>query len=137
MIERDVLQYLITVPALVSKLGNLNKIYVIQAESTTKMPWLIIEPAGNGSRKKITATTMEETSTVRITVDISPAQMYSGREIIELALRAMENYRGDMMGAKDAVVTCSPIRGWASYTGSIYRWQFEARVKFTEPYQEP
>lgn len=137
MIEKDVMSYLQTVTALTTKLGSANKIYVIQADSTATMPWLIIEPAGNGTRKKITVNKMEEVSTIRITVDVSPAKMLSGREIIKLAMTAMENYRGDMGDADDVVVSCGAIRGWASYTGSIYRWQFEARMKFTEPYTEP
>lgn len=143
MIEKELLIYLqsptiVPCKALTTKLGGIGKIFVLQVpttDSTTKMPWLVIEPTG-GTRTKISATKVEEVNNVRVSVDCGPAQMVLGRECSDLAKKAVENYRGNMGGASDIMVTCSAVSGWPGLNG-CYRWQFTARCQWTEAYSEP
>jgi hypothetical protein len=143
VIEKELLTYLqkTTIPsckALTTKLGGIGKIFVLQVpttDTTTKMPWLIIEPTG-GTRTKISASKVEEVNNVRISVDCGPAQMVLGRESADLAKKAVENYRGTIGGATDIIVTCSAVSGWPGLNG-CYRWQFTARCQWTETCSEP
>ena len=142
MIERDILFYLQSTASLVDKLGGISKIYAIQAPQDADgepvlMPWLIVEPAGGPTREKINATTMQERQTLRISVDADSANFLSAREAIDIAHGLLENYRGTLVTARDATVSCSPIRGWAGYKANTYRWQFDAIVEFLEDYTEP
>lgn len=142
MIERDVLFYLQNSTALTDKIGGISKIYAIQVpqESDSEpilMPWMIVEPAGGPNRKKINATTMQERSTLRVSVDSDSANFLTAREAIEIAHDLLENYRGTLATARDATVVCSPIRGWAGYKANTYRWQFDAVIEFLEDYTEP
>jgi hypothetical protein len=143
VIEKELLIYLqsttITVcKNLANKLGGIGKIFVLQVpttDTTTKMPWLIIEPTG-GSRDKISPSKVEEVNNVRISVDCGPSQMVLGRDCIELAKKAVENYRGLLESANDISITCSAISGWPGLNG-CYRWQFVARCQWIETYTEP
>ena len=146
MIEKVLLTYLqsttITVcKNLTTKLGGIGKIFVVQVptyDSTTKMPWLVIEPTG-GTRERIGASKIEEVNSVRISVDAGATQLVLGRECAELAKKAVENYRGNLNGtggATDIIITCSAITGFPGLNG-CYRWQFSARCQWTEVYSKP
>jgi len=143
VIEKELLTYLqsttITVcKNLTTKLGGIGKIFVVQVptyDSTTKMPWLVLEPTG-GTRERIGASKVEEVNNVRISVDNGATQMAPGRECIELAKKAVENYRGNLNGASDISITCSAITGFPGLNG-CYRWQFTARCQWTETYSRP
>ena len=143
MIEKELLTYLqtSTIPvckAVTDKQGGIGKIFVVQVptyDSTTKMPWLVIEPTG-GTRERLGASNIEEVNNVRIGLDAGPTQMVLGRECIELAKKAIENYRGNLNGASDIIVTCSAITGFPGLNG-CYRWQFNARCQWTEVYYQP
>ena len=141
MIERDILFYLQSSVTLTSLLGGVSKIFPILVpdqvdDAKVLMPWLVIEPAG-GTRKKINATTMQERTTVRISVDADAGYLATSRDAVETAHLLLENYRGVLTTARDVVITCSPIRGWAGYSAGTYRWQFDAIVEFLEDYVEP
>lgn len=143
MIEKELLIYLqtTTIPrcaALITKIGGIGKIFVVQVpttDSTTKMPWLVIEPT-SGPREKISPTKIEEVNSVRISIDCGPAQMVLGRECAELAKAAIENFRGKLGNADDINITCSAVSGWPGLNG-CYRWQFVARCQWVETYSEP
>jgi hypothetical protein len=91
------------------------------------MPYMVVENS-EGPREIIAANTTEETANLRITVDCGPTQMYKGSNLIEAALRAMENYRGNMGNAKDVWCECSSIRGWSGTSGA-FRFQFTAKIE--------
>lgn len=133
MILKDVLIYLRNNTALATVMDN--RIYSIQAPSSVKMPYLIIEPT-SGMRESIVFNVTGGKAWFRITVDVGPTDEVNGYTMIWTALRALENYRGDMGDTKDVVVTCGEPRGWAGI-GGAYRYQFEAYFEYTEDRQTP
>jgi hypothetical protein len=134
MIEKDILLYLQGYTALTTLIGN--KMYIVQAPSTSvQMPWLIIENTA-GQRNKIAQNLMEEIAYCRVSVDCGPAQAVAGRNIIEVAKTALENFRGLLNSANDAHVVCGSVRGWAGI-GGAYRYQFDATIRFTEVHHQP
>jgi hypothetical protein len=138
MIAQDVRTYLCTVSGIVSlfsPVATISGIFVIQAPTGALMPYMVVENS-EGPREIIALNTTEETANLRITVDCGPTQMYKGSNLIEAALRAMENYRGNMGNAKDVWCECSSIRGWAG-TAGCYRYQFTARVLHTMAVNRP
>ena len=141
MIEQDVKNYLCTVSGFASAFGktqsyvSVSGIFIIQAKTGTLMPYVIVENS-EGTRVKAGAVKTDETDFVRITVDAGPAQLYKGRNIVQVAFDALENYRGIMGGAKDVICACSPIRGWAG-TGGAYRYQFTANIRHLETKNDP
>lgn len=136
MIDRDIVYYLQTITPLTTLLGGASKVFPIQATVGTLMPWLVVESAG-GIREKINATDIEETSTIRITLDCSTAQIGTGRSAIEAAKAALEQYRGQFSVAQDVYIRCGAIRGWAGYSAGTYRWQFDAMVRYVEQFTRP
>lgn len=133
MIELDLLSYLRAQTTITSLVGD--NIYLIQAPTDKKMPWLVLE-VSSGLRKRITNTYTEETSFVRLTVDAGPSQTVLGRQIIEAALRAIENYRGLLGTSNDVNIECGAIRSWAGYS-EVNRFQFDATIRFIETTQYP
>ena len=130
MIEQDVRTYLCTVSGIIaqfSPISTISGIYLVQAPTGSKMPYMVVENS-EGPRNIIASDTTEETAYVRITVDSGPSQMYKGRNIAEEALKALENYRGDMGNAQDVTCECSSVRGWAG-TGGTYRYSFTATIR--------
>jgi len=132
MIEDDVRTYLCTVSGIIAQfapIATISGIYIIQAPTGAKMPYVVIENT-EGPREIIAANTTEETNFVRITVDSGSLQLYKGRDIAKAILVALENYRGKMGESTDLVCTCSSIRGWAG-SGGAYRRQLTATIKHT------
>ena len=111
------------------------RIFPLQAPSSVEMPFMIVEPT-SGMRESIVFGTTGGTAWFRITVDVGPTDQVAGYNMIWTALRALENYRGDMGNTKDTVVTCGEPRGWAGI-GGAYRYQFEVRIEYTEDRQTP
>ncbi len=143
MIERDFLHYYQADATLVSLLGGRERIQVVQAPSTLQMPFLLIAPSG-GTRYNITPSFTEETNSVRITLDTDQMQFLKGRQAIERALAITENFRGFMDNptafpdcAQDISIYCSPIRAWEGYKAGVFRFQFDATVRFLEPRRYP
>ena len=130
VIERDLLEYLQADVTLTTALGGVQKICVIQAQALLKMPYLTIEPTP-GTRVRIGANKIEEVVSVRISLDYGPLQIASGRAAIERAKYLIENYRGNLNGANDILITCGGIGSWAGLAG-CNRSQFTALCKFTE-----
>jgi hypothetical protein len=135
MIEADLLQYLQGNTALVTTLGGVKQICVIQAPATLKMPYATIEPIP-GSRKQMGASKIEEITMVRISLDCELAKLMTGRTAINMIKALVENYRGDMNGADDLHITCSSIGGWSGLLG-MYRFQFTATCRFVESLVKP
>lgn len=139
MIEQDVFVYYKESPTLSGIMGGTENVYLIQAPSTTiditKMPWVVIEKT-SGSRTKVSQSKIEEVAYLRITVDAGPGQMFKGASVIKECGRLMENYRGALQTAVDVESTISAIRSWAGFSGT-YRYQFDATVRYTEPYSRP
>jgi hypothetical protein len=138
MIAQDVRNYLCTVSGLVSlfsPVATISGIFVIQAPTGALMPYMVVENS-EGPREIIAANTTEETANLRITVDVGPTQMFKGSNLAEAALRALENYRGNMGNAKDIWCSCSSIRGWAG-SGGATRYQFNAKVEHIMPVNKP
>jgi hypothetical protein len=133
MIELDLLSYLRAHTALTALVGD--NIFLIQAPTDKKMPWLVLE-ISSGLRKRITNTYTEETAFARITVDVGPSQTVLGRQIIEAALRAVENYRGLLGASNDVIVSCGAVRSWAGYS-EVNRFQFDATIRLIETTQYP
>jgi hypothetical protein len=132
MIAQDVRNYLCTVSGIVSlfsPVATISGIFVIQAPTGALMPYMVVENS-EGPREIIALNTTEETANLRVTVDCGPTQMYKGSNLAEAALRALENYRGNMGTAKDVWCTCSSIRGWAG-SGGTTRYQFNVKVEHT------
>ena len=136
MIEKDILEYLQADTSLVTSLGGVSKIAVSEVKPGTVMPYLVIEASG-GTRDKITFNKIEERNSIRITLYCAPDKFLLGRTSMERAKYLVENYRGDMGGADDMLITCSAVSGWASYQGGVYIFQFTARVRFTETLTRP
>ena len=139
MIEQDVFVYFRTSPTLSGIMNGTDKVYLIQAPSetvdVTKMPWVVVEKTG-GNRRKISQAKMEEIAYLRISVDAGPGQVFKGGQIIQECHRLLENYRGQMQTAVDVESTVSAIRSWAGFSGA-YRYQFDATIRYTEPYSRP
>jgi hypothetical protein len=137
MIEQDIYAYLLADTVLSGYLGAPTNVFLIQAPTLNEpeMPWVIVEVT-SGSRNKISQTLMEETAYVRISVDSGLAQAFIGRHAIERCKVLLENYRGRLTTAADAVSSISAIRGWAGFNGA-YRYQFDATVRFTEAFIQP
>jgi hypothetical protein len=139
MILEDMVTYLRGYTALTTISGistfSAAKIYPIQAPTGTVMPYLIVEVA-EGSRGQIAAQSTESNPMIRITVDAGPNQSVAAGRIIEMARKALENFRGLMGGSNDAFFTCSEIRGWAGMSGS-YRFQMNVNGRYVETRQVP
>lgn len=133
MIQRDILIYLRTHPTVSAIMSN--RIYSVQAPSSVQMPYMIIEPT-SGMRESITFKTTGGRVWFRVTVDVGPTDEVKGHDMIWAALRALENYRGDMGSTKDVIATCGEPRGWAGI-GGAFRYQFEVRLDYTEDIQTP
>jgi len=134
MILQDLVTYLRGNAALIAVLPAA-KIFPIQAPTGTVMPYLIVE-VSEGTRGKMAAQLTEGRPLARITVDGGPNQGVLAGTIIELALRALENYRGLMGGTNDLFMTCSEIRGWAGMSGT-FRNQFNVNSRYVETRQVP
>lgn len=133
MIEQDVRTYLCTVSGIVAQFSpkaTISGIFLVQAPTGSSMPYMVVE-FPEGPREQIAVKTIEETANIRITVDSGPTQMYKGRNIIEEARKALENYRGKLGSSTDVVCKCSAVRGWSG-TGGAYRHMFNAVIKHTE-----
>lgn len=138
MIEQDVYAYFKQSTTLSGLLGGTEKVFLVQVPQTyddSKMPWVIVEKT-SGSRTKISQTLMEEVAYLRVSVDAGPAQMFAGFTLIDECKRLLENYRGEMNGATDVYSVTSAVRDWAGFGGS-YRYQFDATVRYTEPFSQP
>lgn len=129
MIEKDIMQYLQTITALTSKFGGIQKIYCIQAPTKALMPWVIVEPAG-GPRVRIAASTGEERQSVRIGIDVGPADWIMGREAMEIILNNLDGFRGDMGDAKDLEIQCNGVTGYPGLNGA-YRYNLTCKCRFT------
>lgn len=132
MIEKDIIQYLQTKTDLTTKLGGVNKINLIQAPTTLKMPWLLVEASG-GPRDRISATKGQAQDSVRIAVDAGPSDFLKGREAIELARGYLENLRGTLGDATDLVITVQSITGYPGLNGA-YRYSFPCVCKYIYPW---
>lgn len=139
MIEQDVFVYFKESPTLSGIMGSTEKVYLIQAPSEdvdiAKMPWVIVEKT-SGTRRKISQLKMEEIAYLRISVDAGPGQVFKGGTIVQECHRLLENYRGTIHNAVDVESTVGAIRSWAGFSGA-YRYQFDATIRYTEPYSRP
>ena len=129
MIEKDIMQYLQNITELTTKLGGIQRIYCIQAPVNTSLPWLIVEPSG-GPRTRISASKGEELHSVRIGFDAGPADWILGREVMEIVINHLDNFRGDMGDAKDLQITCNAVSGYPGLNGA-YRYNLTCKCRFT------
>lgn len=118
MIEQAVVEYLNTVTALTTLLGG-QKIYYRRVPPSTvpiKMPWVIVTNSG-GPRNRDTQVSTEGRDTLTIYVEHN--NPITGRAIAEAILRALENYRGDMVPERDVDVRCGSVRDLDGFQGSF------------------
>jgi len=144
MLEYALTNYFASDTVLMSYLYSTFSIYISQAPTTAKMPWMIVS-AGGGSRNRITKNRIEDINTVRIVVDFPATQADSirGRNAIERAKYLVENYRGDMgnnantsHNAYDVYITCTAIEDIPGSSGT-YRYQFSAKIRSIETVTRP
>lgn len=133
MILKDLLLYLQSKTTITSLVGN--KIYPVQAPTGVSMPWVIVEiPAG--IRDKISYNTMEGNSWARVTVDVGPADVVKGSNVVQAIIDACENYRGQLGDSADVFMTCGEPRSWAGM-GGAYRYQVDIKIKYKFTYSLP
>jgi hypothetical protein len=131
MIEADLVRYLRALPVF-STFSP--KIHVIQAPKGTIMPYMIVETVA-GTKPRLGRKT-EEKGSFRISVDCGPGQFVTGRNIIEDAWKALQEYRGVLVDTKDIYITCGVVRGWAGL-GETYRYMFDAEYRAIENINSP
>jgi len=128
MIEKSIIQYLMSDSSLLTLLGSSN-IYPYRVPTEAKMPWICINPLSGGTREIITQKYTDTEQTVLIYIDAD--NFLTGRQISQKCLELIENYRGDMSDSFDVHLTCSPIRHIDGYGGS-YRFLFDVYTRFKE-----
>jgi hypothetical protein len=141
MILEDMVTYLrgytalTTISGIPSTVFSAAKIFPIQAPTGTVMPYLIVEVA-EGSRGKMAAQSTESNPMIRIMVDAGPNQSVAAGNIMAMAQKALENFRGLMGNTSDVFLTCSEIRGWAGMSGS-YRFMMNVNGRYVESRSTP
>lgn len=135
MFENDLLKYFRSSSTLVAEIGDKDRIVIGNVVPSDKLPWLAIE-IGGGTRSKISQSLTEQSSTIRVIVTAGPNQQVKGKSIAEMALRLLENYRGNIYSTNDVYITCSAIN-MINGLASVVRYQFTASIRFTEAYAEP
>jgi hypothetical protein len=112
------------------------KIYPMQVPDTDiPMPWFVIEYFP-GPRNSISATKVEETGDIRLTVDVGPAQLKTGTDIIEWGRNAIDHYRGKLYNTLDIYVNCDGI-GPRPKIGGSYEYVVSGKVRYLETYTTP
>jgi len=124
MIEQSILNYLLGLPAIQALVGN--KVYYHRAADDVKMPYVVVSTIG-GVRPWITQVVKEGDYDIRVFVD--DTKQFRGRSIAEAVVTALEDFRGDMLPAKDVFITCEPITDLAGANGA-YRYAITFRVRF-------
>lgn len=124
MIEQSILNYLIALPAIQALVGN--KVYYHRAAEDAKMPYVIISTIG-GVRPWITQVVKEGDYSIRVFVD--DTKQFRGRSIADAVVDALEDFRGDMLPAKDVFITCEAITDLDGANGA-FRYAITFRVRF-------
>ena len=130
MIEKSVLTYLLSIPAVNTITGG--KIFYRRAPKTAVLPWVLITNSG-GMRKRMTlATTGRMIAEDTLTIYVESADQFKGRDIAERILVALENYRGDMGDEQDLWVRMGSIRDLDGWNGT-FRFLLTCYVEYTKP----
>lgn len=124
MIEQSIISYLVSLPAIQTLVGN--KVYYHRAASDAKMPYVVISTIG-GTRPWITQVVKEGDYSIRVFVDDD--KQFRGREIADAVITALEDFRGDMLPARDVFITCEAITDLDGANGA-FRYAITFRVRF-------
>jgi hypothetical protein len=135
MASKSIIQYLQGNEALTKKLGGVQKICLAQATTDIKMPYLVVERAG-GVIESAGALYEDTVITVRISIDVGAAQKVTGMDCINLARKALHNYRGSLMDMQDTRIECAPVSEWAGLDGAT-RYSFVATTRYKELKNNP
>lgn len=132
MIEKDILEYLLTKPTI---MALCNQIYIGQAPSNVKMPWVIIEVSG-GTNTPVAAFIDEDRPSVRITVECADSKKVFARNLIETVSLYLHNFRGQLGGSSDVFMGCSPVRVWTGIL-DVMRYQMDVDVRYIKTATTP
>jgi hypothetical protein len=129
MIEKSILNYLLSDSTLISLLHGNNNIFYQRVPEEAEMPWVVFTLPPGGERNRMTQkyTNIDDV----VSFDIESALMVEGRNIVGRVLYLIENYRGDMGEDQDLHITTTSIR---SMDGALatFRYAFNAFVKYKE-----
>jgi hypothetical protein len=131
MIEADIIRYLKTVPSLS---GIWTSMYPIQAPKGVPMPYMIIETVAGDNKR--TGQKKEEKGMFRISLDCGPSHVATGRDYMERAWEALDEYRGALLDSNDIYIECGVVRGWAGL-GETYRYMFDGSYRSMRPLNSP
>ena len=130
MIEKSLMTYLLNNTALNTALGG--KIYYRRAPTTAKMPWLVITNSG-GMRLRRTMGGTNDTGWSKVkdtlTLYVDHTDQFKGKDITDMVVAAVENYRGDMGTEKDLFIRCESPRDLDGYQGT-FRYHIPLHVDY-------
>ena len=120
MIEKSVLTYLLSIPAVNTITSG--KIYYRRAPKTAVLPWVTITNSG-GMRNRMTTGGQVSNGRTRITdtltIYVDSSNQFQGKDITDRILQALENYRGPMGDEDDVIIRAGSPRDLDGWNGSF------------------
>ena len=118
MIEKSVMQYLLSLPDLRAMVNG--RIYYRQAPTTpdVKMPYIVVSNAG-GMRNKRTQVGPQSSADDTLGIYVETTDQFQAKTIADRIVGALENYRGRIGDEYNAHFRCGTPRDLAGFQGNF------------------
>jgi hypothetical protein len=133
MIEKAVIEYLLSIPDLQTMLGG--RIYYRLAPTTVKMPYLVVTNSG-GMRRKETQPDFYSSAKDTLTLYVDHKDLFVAKDIAVRVVEALENYRGIFMGIPDTHIRAETTRDLVGFMGT-FRQQISVHIQYRIPTNTP